>query len=347
MMTAAHRLAVAFIAAIVLCVSPAFAQDAKTPQNNFYRGKTVTLVISSSSGGGYDIMGRALARHLPRHIPGNPRVIVTNMPGAGGIVAMNYLYRAAPKDGTYIGGVQNNLPFEPLLGTKEAIYDATKFNWLGSPSIEVGLIAVWKTVPVNSLDDLQEPRDQRGLIGRQFDAELLRAAAQRNAQDEDEDRRRLSRTERGLSRDGARRGRWLPEPLLQHAERDAAELARREEPQADPAIRAGEGACLPDVPSALDLVTNPEDKQLLQAGLAQVTMGRPYLMPPGVPEDRVAIMRKAFEDTLKDRAFLADARRLSLGVRNSRTGPQIQAVLEEAYKTPPNIVARLRTLSLH
>ena len=128
MMAVIHRRVAVLLAAIVVCVSHGFAQDAKTPQNNFYRGKTVTLVISSSSGGGYDIMGRALARHLPRHIPGNPRVIVTNMPGAGGIVAMNYLYRAAPKDGTYIGGVQNNLPFEPLLGTKEAIYDATKFN---------------------------------------------------------------------------------------------------------------------------------------------------------------------------------------------------------------------------
>ncbi len=104
---------------------------------------------------------------------------------------------------------------------------------------------------------------------------------------------------------------------------------------------------LPDVPSALDLVTNPEDKQLLQAGLAQVTMGRPYLMPPEVPADRVAIMRKAFEDTFKDAGFLADSNRMALGVDNPRTGAQIQRVLEDAYRTPPNIVARLRTLSLH
>jgi hypothetical protein len=101
------------------------------------------------------------------------------------------------------------------------------------------------------------------------------------------------------------------------------------------------------VPSALDLVTNPEDKQLLQAGLAQVTMGRPYLMPPDVPADRVAIMRKAFEDTFKDPGFLADSNRLALGVDNPRTGAQIQRALDEAYRTPANIVARLRTLSLH
>jgi tripartite-type tricarboxylate transporter receptor subunit TctC len=91
--------------------------------------------------------------------------VVTNMPGAGGIVAMNYLYRAAPKDGTYIGGVQNNLPFEPLLGTREAIYDPTKFNWLGSPSIEVGLIVVWRNVPVNTIEDLKQREISVGSSG--------------------------------------------------------------------------------------------------------------------------------------------------------------------------------------
>ena len=347
MMTAAHRLAVAFIAAIMLCVPAAFAQDAKSPQNNFYRGKTVTLVISSSSGGGYDIMGRALARHLPRHIPGNPRVIVTNMPGAGGIVAMNYLYRAAPKDGTYIGGVQNNLPFEPLLGTKEAIYDATKFNWLGSPSIEVGLIAVWKTVPVNSLDDLKTREISVGSSGANstpsFYARLLNETLKTKM--------KIvvgypGQNEVYLAME---RGEVDGFPSLFYNSLNATRPNWRDEKNLKLILQYGleKETALPDVPSALDLVTNPEDKHLLQAGLAMVTMGRPYLMPPGVPEDRVAIMRKAFDDTLKDRAFLADARRLSLGVRNSRTGPQVQAVLEEAYKTPPNIVARLRTLSLH
>ncbi len=150
MMTAAHRIAVALGAALLLWASAALAQT------DFYRGKTITLVVSSSAGGGYDIMARTIARYLGKHIPGNPRVMVTNMPGAGGIVAMNYLYRSAPKDGTYIAGVQNNLPFEPLLGTREAMYDPTKFNWLGSPSIEVGLIAVWKSVPVNTVEDLKQ-----------------------------------------------------------------------------------------------------------------------------------------------------------------------------------------------
>ena len=341
MMTAAHRLAAMLAAVMLLCTTAAFAQG------DFYRGKTVTLVISSSSGGGYDIMGRTLARYLPKHIPGNPRVIVTNMPGAGGIVAMNYLYRAAPKDGTYIGGVQNNLPFEPLLGTKEAIYDATKFNWLGSPSIEVGLIAVWKNVPVNTIEDLKRREISVGSSGANstpsFYARLINETLKTKM--------KIvvgypGQNEVYLAME---RGEVDGFPSLFYNTLNATRPNWRSERNIKLILQYGleKEPSLSDVPSALDLVTNPEDKQLLQAGLAQVTMGRPYLMPPGVPAERVAIMRKAFEDTFKDTEFLADSNRLALGVDSPRTGAQVQRLLDEAYKTPPNIVARLRTLSLH
>src|SRR5262249_45760080 len=114
---------------------------------------------------GYDTMARTLAKYLPRHLPGAPRVVISNMPGAGGIVAMNYFYRSAAKDGTAIAAMQNNTPFEPLLGTKEAMYDPTKFNWIVSPSTEVGLIAVWKTAPVNTIADLQQREITMGSSG--------------------------------------------------------------------------------------------------------------------------------------------------------------------------------------
>ena len=123
------------------------------PVADFYHGKTISLVISSSAGGGYDTLGRTVAKHMPKHIPGNPVIAVRNMPGAGGIVATNYLFTAAPKDGTVIGGVQNNTPFEPLLGTKEADYDATKFAWLGTPSQETGILAVWHGTQTKTLAD--------------------------------------------------------------------------------------------------------------------------------------------------------------------------------------------------
>ena len=107
-------------------------------------------------------MGRAIARHIGRHVPGNPAVVVRNMPGAGGITAVNWLYNAAEKDGTVIGLVQNGTPLEPLFGTKEARYDATKFNWLGTPSYEVSMVLLWHTVPVNTVDDLKNARPTWG-----------------------------------------------------------------------------------------------------------------------------------------------------------------------------------------
>src|SRR5687768_15349175 len=140
-----------WISAIVaICLAPATATA--QPAADFYRGKTVTIVVSTSTGGGYDALARGIARHIGRHIPGNPGVTVRNMPGAGGITAMNWLYNAADKDGTTIGLVGNGMPFEPLFGTKAARYDANKFNWLGTPSYEVSMVLVWHTVPVNTVD---------------------------------------------------------------------------------------------------------------------------------------------------------------------------------------------------
>jgi tripartite-type tricarboxylate transporter receptor subunit TctC len=328
-------------AAMFLWASAAHAQA------DFYRGRTVTLVVSASAGGGYDIMARTLARYLPRHIPGTPRIVVTNMPGAGGIGATNYLYRGAPKDGTYIGSVQNNLPFEPLLGTREAIYDPTKFNWLGSPSTEVGLVVVWKTAPVSSIEDLKQREITVGSSGANstpsFYARLLNETLKT--------RMKIvvgypGQNEAYLAME---RGEVDGFPSLFYNTLNATRPNWRTENNVKLIVQYGleKEPALPDVPSALDLVTDPEDKLLLQAGLAQVTMGRPYLMPPDVPAERVAIMRKAFEDTVKDPAFLAEANRLALGVETPRTGAQVQRLLEDAYRIPPNVVARLRRLSLH
>ena len=109
---------------------------------DFYKGKTVSLIVSSSTGGGYDTLARMLTKYVSRHLPGSPNIVIRNMPGAGGIVATNHLYSIAPKDGSVIGAVQNNTPFEPLFGTKEAQYDASKFYWLGSPSVETSVLTI-------------------------------------------------------------------------------------------------------------------------------------------------------------------------------------------------------------
>jgi tripartite-type tricarboxylate transporter receptor subunit TctC len=340
MMTLLHRMAIA-LGALAFCCTSALAQS------DFYRGKTVNLVVSASAGGGYDIMGRTIAKYLGKHIPGNPRVIVSNMPGAGGLTAMNYLYRNAPKDGSFIGGVQNNLPFEPLLGTKEAIYDPTKFNWLGSPSVEVGLVVVWRTVPVDSMADLKSREITVGSSGANstpsFYARLINETLGTKMKIV------VGYPGQNEVYFAMERGEVDGFPSLFYNTLNATRPNWRAEKNIKLLLQYGleKEPALANVPSLLDLVTNPEDRLLLQAGLAEITLGRPYLMPPNVPADRVAIMRKALEDTFKDPGFIADANRMALGVNLPRTGAQIQKMLDDAYRTPPNVVARLRKLSLH
>jgi tripartite-type tricarboxylate transporter receptor subunit TctC len=243
--------------------------------------------------------------------------------------------------------MQNNIPFEPLLGTPEARYDPTKFNWLGSPSTEVGLIAVWKTAPVNTIDDLKRREISVGSSGANstpsFYARLLNETLGT--------RMKIvvgypGQNEVYLAME---RGEVDGFPSLFYNTLNATRPNWRTEKNIKLLLQYGleKEPALPGVPSALDLVTKPEDKQLMQAGLTMVTLGRPYLLPPGVPSDRVAIMRKAFADTFDDPAFRADANRMSLGVTAPKTGTQVQTLIEDAYRIPPQTIGRLRKLSLH
>ena len=149
------------IAAIVSLSPSANAQDIA----NFYQGKTVSLIVSSAPGGGYDATARLAARHLGRHIPGNPTIAVQNMPGAGGIRAANHIYNIAAKDGSVISLMQNTVPFDPLLGNKAAAFDATRINWLGSPNVEIALLMVWHSSGVKTLEDLRRKEITAGVAG--------------------------------------------------------------------------------------------------------------------------------------------------------------------------------------
>jgi tripartite-type tricarboxylate transporter receptor subunit TctC len=315
------------------------------PIADFYRGKTVTIVVSTSSGGGYDAMARMISRHIGRHIPGNPQVVVRNMPGAGGMTAMNYIFNAAERDGTVLLACQNNTPLEPLFGTKQARYDATKLNWLGTPSFEVAMVLLWHTVPVNSVADLKAKETQVGASGSNstpaFYARLLNATlgtrmkiiggypGQNDA---------LLAMERG-ELDGypsvfesaltSTRPTWIADKLAKAIVQYGPERLRT----------------LPDVPFAPDLVSNAEDKLLLQAAFAPLALGRPLVAPPDVPTDRVAAIRKALVDTFADPEFLAEGQRMGLAVNDPRTGEQLREVIARAYQSPPQVVARLQKLN--
>jgi tripartite-type tricarboxylate transporter receptor subunit TctC len=324
-----------------LWAGPALAQSPA----DFYKGQTVTIILSSAPGGGYDAVARTLAAHLPKHIPGNPTVVVKNMAGAGGIVAANFLYNVAPKDGLTIGGLQNNVPFEPLFGTKEANFDPTKFNWLGTPSQETAILTVWNTAPVSNWQQAKTTELTMGSSGNNSTPSFY--------------------------------GRLLNEVLglklkiiVGYESQTHAFLAmEREEINGYPSVfynslmatkptwlkdgkvkllvqMAGEKqAEIKDVPFLADLVTKEDDKKLVAAAVAPLTAGRPYLMPPGVPADRVATMRKAFADTFADKEFLAEGEKRGLGVNAPRDGAALQELLVRIYTTtPPEQVERLRHL---
>jgi tripartite-type tricarboxylate transporter receptor subunit TctC len=325
---------------IVAGVSPLRAD----PIEDFYKGKTISMVVSSSTGGGYDTLSRMLTKYITRHLPGNPNIVIRNMPGAGGIVATNHLYSIAAKDGTVIGGVQNNTPFEPLFGTKEAQYDASKFFWLGSPSVETSILTIWHTSPVNNLEGARRIELKMGSSGANstpsFYGRLLNETlglklklivgypGQNDA---------LLAMERG-ELDGypsvfynslvATRPQWLPEKKVKLIVQYGAEKL----------------AQLPDVPFVMDLLTSEEDKQLWRIAVGPIATGRPYLLPPGTPLDRVAAMRKAFFDAFNDKEFLAEQARANLGADTPRTGEQIQEIIAQAYKSPPAVVERLKKL---
>ncbi|MFL6796010.1 MAG: Bug family tripartite tricarboxylate transporter substrate binding protein [Xanthobacteraceae bacterium] len=340
-MTGRRMLAGAALLALLMPGAPLQAESVA----DFYRGQTVTIIVSSSAGGGYDTVARTIARFLGKHIPGNPPVVVRNMPGAGGMSATNYLYNQADKNGAVIGLLQNNTPFEPLFGTKEARYDPRKLSWLGTPSFETAMLLLWHTAPVDSVTQLRTREIAVGVSGANstpaFYARLLNATLGT--------RMRLingyaGQTEVFLAMerrevDGhpsafynsvrAMRPAWLRDhlvkPIVQYGPEKIPELG--------------------DVPFALDLVESREDRQLIEAAVAPLAVGRPFVAPPGVAGERIAALRAAFAFTMNEPEFLAEAERLGLGLNAARTGAELQELVERAYSSPPGVIERLRQLN--
>ena len=332
---------------LALALATTFAHKAAAqtdPVADFYRGKSVNLMVGGSAGGGYDILSRAIAKYLGKHIPGEPSIVVKNMPGAGTILLTNYMTNVAPKDGTYIASVANNAPFEPLYGTKEAQYDATKLIWLGSPSSEVSLLTVWKNSPADSIADARVHELTMGSSGANstpsFYAHVLTAVlgvklklvvgypGQNDA---------LLAMERGEI-DG------YPSAFYNSLMSSRPTWIKDKQVKLLVQYGAAKEPALPDVPFAPDLISNSADKELMEEASAPLALGRPYLMPPGVPPDRVAAMRKAFFDTLKDPEFQADNEKMQLGANAPRSGQQLQDTIEHAYKAPPDVIDRLKKL---
>jgi tripartite-type tricarboxylate transporter receptor subunit TctC len=328
---------------MLLCIWPRFV-TAADDVTAFYRGKQIRLIIGFGAGGGFDVYARLASHYLPRLIPGQPTVVVQNMPGAGSLRALNYSVNAAAKDGTVLVMPNPVAVTVPLLYPDRAKFDATRFNWIGSMNSEISTCGFWSR-KVNSLSDLMDPRREVVLgatgdsSGSATDAKTLQKVLGMNI-----------RVVTGYPA--------MPELLLagQRGEVDGLcglqvsvlkaglwDQYKNNTLKVPIQIGLERHVDLPDVPNAFDLARSPEDRQFLLLTKGPWAFGRPILAPPGVPDDRTVALRNAFNQMMRDRDFMAEAERLKLEV-NPMSGLAIGHLIEEIQKTPPTVIDRARQL---
>jgi tripartite-type tricarboxylate transporter receptor subunit TctC len=332
----------AMTAAIILFTATMAAQAQDVA--DFYKGKNVELYVGYSVGGGYDLYARVLARHIGSHIPGNPTIVVKNMEGAGSLRLANWLYRIAPKDGSVLGMIGRGTGFDPLLGQKAALFDATKFTWIGSGNHEVSVCVSFEGHGgITTFDDLrakemtvggtgasadtdQFPKVVNGVLGTKM--KIVTGYPGGNDVVLAMERGELQgRCGWSWSSVKATHGSWIAEKKLNIL----VQLSLQKHPD------------LPDVPLIIDLAKTDEDRQILKLIFARQVMGRPFLAPPGIPAERVDALRKAFMATMTDPDFMADAEKSQLEV-NPVPGDEVQKLVAEIYRTPPAVAQKAAQL---
>lgn len=322
--------------ALACCVLTATAQ-AETPEE-FYKGRRVELIVGSGAGGGYDEYARLLARHMGKHLPGEPSIIVKNMVGGGGRTAAQHIYSVMPKDGSGFGSTLRQVAFEPLYQNDTSKMDGTKFSWIGSLNSEVSLCVTWHTKNIKSIDDARKREVLIGASGPASSDVILARVLNRFAgtklkpvlgyPSSTEVHIAMERGEVdgrcGLGYDSlmARYRRWVNDKSVDLL----AQFALKKHPD------------LPNVPHVMDLVRNEEDRQIAELLLGPNVMGRPFFGPPGVPADRLAALRSGFVKAAQDPDLLAQAKKQN-NVITVITGDEVEEMVKRIYKTPRNVVA--------
>lgn len=305
----------------------------------FYQGKQVTVVVGYPPGGGYDVYARLLARHMGRHIPGEPSMVPNNMPGAGSMIAANHLYNRAPKDGTMFGMFAGGMALAPLLGDTKALFDSRKLAWLGSMNEETSLCLSWGTSGITTIADVMAreftigtasstgtsfafPTSSNSLLGTKF--KLVSGYPGSSGV--------MLAVERGevqgmcgmpLATLQTVRPQWLEQKQINIILQEAT----RRHPD------------LPDVPTVMDLAKTEDTKRVVDLIYGWQIMGRPFTAPPGVPEARVAALRTAFDATMKDPVFLAEAEKQHVDI-SPIGAKEIEQFIARAYETPKPLVQR-------
>jgi tripartite-type tricarboxylate transporter receptor subunit TctC len=335
------RLAAAIVLATVLAA--AGAASAQDSVEGFYRGKTVTITVGSAVGGGYDTYARLVGRHLGRHIPGSPTVIVQNIAGAGSNKAASYVALQAPKDGTAIGAVQSGAILQPLLSDQSVPHDPSKFAMLGSANKSVYLCLVRSDAPLKTFRELFDTQvilgtSSEGATLRDYPVMLINVLGLRLrliggyagsreivlAMDRNEVQGMCGMDWSSLS---TQQRDWVSGGFVR--------LLAQEDVIGHPAMnRMG-------VPLATSFAKNAEDRQIMEMIYSQNLIGRPYFAPPGVPADRIAALRRALSAALEDKALLADAEKSGLEI-GAMDGEEMQSLVSRLYAMPPRIIERAK-----
>jgi tripartite-type tricarboxylate transporter receptor subunit TctC len=334
----AARIAAALVALAALAVLPIATAKAQSP-GDFYRGKSIELDIGYSPGGGYDLYARLLARHLGAHIPGNPTIVPKNMEGAASLRLANYLNSAAPRDGTVIGAISRGAAFDPLLNENGAQFDASKFSWIGSANNEVSVCVALRSSGITSFDEVetkpltigatgvgddtyQFPALTNAVLGTKF--KIVTGYPGGNDVSLAIERGEVQgRCGWSWSSIVATRMDWVTSKKIVVL----VQMSLSKHPD------------LPDVPLIMDLAKTTEQRQIFKLVFARQVMGRPFVAPPDLPADRLAALRQAFTATMEDKAFLADAARSKFEI-NPVDGKEIDALVREIYRTPPEVTKK-------
>jgi tripartite-type tricarboxylate transporter receptor subunit TctC len=311
-------------------------------RDDFYRGKTLTIDVGFGPGGGYDLWARTIARHIANHIPGGPTVVVQNMPGAGSLTALSRLYNTAPKDGTVLAAVARAAVMGPLVGATGARFDPQKLSWIGTPTVDTNLCIANTAAAVKTAKDLVDhplitgdtgpgsgtylyPRAFKELLGYKFlpvsgfpsTADIFLAM----------ERREVDGVCEALDSIMSRRPDWLSSKKV------SAVLQGGVEPDPD----------LKNVPFAFDLARNADERQAIAFLYAGEGIGRPYVAPPELSEGRLAVLRTAFDVTMRDADFIKDAANQKFTAK-PRNGAYLDALVKSIYGTPAAVIERVGAL---
>jgi tripartite-type tricarboxylate transporter receptor subunit TctC len=323
---------------LMICVALVLAAPARA--DDFYKGKTINLVIATTTGGGYDTYARLIGRHLGRHIPGEPTIVAQNMPGAAGIRAANYLCAAAPKDGTAIGMLDQATHLDQVLGTPGLTADATRFNWIGRILSNSAVLYAWHLAKVKRIEDALT---SELIVATSGSASRLNWTVLNNVVGT---RLKLITGYQGSSdsRLAMMRGEIdalsQPWPVLKV---EGEQLLRDRQINLLLQTGADKHPELTHVPRMIDLARTDEDKVLLTLFSSPSTIGRSIAAPPNVPAERIKLLREAFNATIRDPALIEEARRLKLEL-DPLDGAALQAAIAGVNATPDTI-ARARRVA--